>query len=165
MIPCPHCGASNPAHSKYCYSCGQLLAAIDLSQTERLFEDEEDPASFGHLSSLVITVRGFEDRPVVLDVPANQAMLIGRSDPSSPKVPDIDLAPFSAKQHGVSRIHAMLQRLDRSLTLTDRGSVNYTYINGEKIYPNEVRVIRDGDEVRFGRLTTRLTFKRELKRL
>lgn len=164
MMSCPHCGTANPTHSKYCYSCGQLLSVVDLSQTDRLYEEVEDPATFGNLSSLVITVRGHEGRPIVLDV-AYQALVIGRGDHSSPRSPDIDLASYGGKENGVSRLHATLQRADKSLTLTDRGSVNFTFINGEKIHPNEVRVIRDGDEVRFGRLTTRFTFRRELRRL
>lgn len=163
-ITCGNCGKQNPENSKYCYACGNLLVSTTTGKTSQLVEDVEDAAIFGRLSTLSLTIRGFESQPIRIKIEDEQ-VLIGRSAPDSPTRPDIDLDRFGAKDLGVSRVHAALQRENQTLTLIDKGSVNNTYINGEKVHPHEKRVVRDGDELRFGRLIARVTFQRELRRL
>ena len=163
-IHCPNCGKANPDNSKYCYACGEILLSAKAGKTDQLYEDVEDAAIFGRLSTLNLTVRGFENQPIRIKV-GDDPVVIGRTAPDSPAKPDIDLDAFGGKDLGVSRLHAVLQRENQTLTVIDRGSVNHTFINGEKVHPHEKRVIRDGDELRFGRLITRVTFQRELKRL
>jgi pSer/pThr/pTyr-binding forkhead associated (FHA) protein len=48
----------------------------------------------------------------------------------------------------VSRAHARLERRDGDYVVFDLGSTNLTRVNGEIVHE---RVLRDGDEVRFGR--------------
>jgi len=166
IIICGNCRAENPSDGKYCYSCGELLMMVPPSgSTERLDVTEPDPAMFGNLATLLLAVRGQDDNPIHIKV-GEDSIVVGRSDDTRPGVPPgIDLAPFDAKNLGVSRSHAVLQRKDNTITLTDQGSINHTFINGERIHPHEVRVIRDGDELRFGKLSTRVSFYRELRRL
>lgn len=162
---CPHCGTDNPPHAKYCYACGQVIDMGQIgSQTSHLPDEEEDPATFGNMATLVIWVRDHDD-PLYFRIQQDRPLTIGRSDPSSPQKPDIDFATYKGKDLGVSRRHALLKRAGKTLTMVDGGSVNHTYINGEKLHPHEVRVIRDGDEVRFGHLMTRFTFHREVRPL
>jgi pSer/pThr/pTyr-binding forkhead associated (FHA) protein len=51
----------------------------------------------------------------------------------------------------VSRQHALVRPVDGALELTDLGSVNGTYVNGERIH--EPTRLADGDLVAFGRNT------------
>ena len=54
----------------------------------------------------------------------------------------------------VSRVHADLQRMGDEWVLVDDGlSRNGTYLNGERI--DGRRMLRDGDEMRFGQTTVR----------
>lgn len=85
-------------------------------------------------------------------------LIIGRYTPDSSVVPDVDLAVFGAAKHGVSRLHAELSREGHTLVISDMNSVNHTYLNGVQLHPKEVRVLRDGDELRFGGLTVRVRF-------
>jgi pSer/pThr/pTyr-binding forkhead associated (FHA) protein len=48
----------------------------------------------------------------------------------------------------VSRAHARLERRDGGYVLFDLGSTNLTRVNGEVVHE---RILRHGDEVRFGR--------------
>jgi pSer/pThr/pTyr-binding forkhead associated (FHA) protein len=98
------------------------------------------------------------DQPVDA-LPGNRRIVVGRKSPGSVVNPDIDLSPYEAEPKGVSRFHASLYRQDNTLVLTDLRSLNHTYINGLRLYPHEVRVLRDGDEVRFGQLTVRVRFR------
>lgn len=163
-ILCPHCQTPNPSEAKYCYSCGQLISMAYSAQTGVLPDDEADPAMFGNLATLMIAVDGHDNKPLRLKV-GDRPLTIGRADPTASSQPDIDLMPYGGADLGVSRLHAVLQRTQQTLTLSDKGSVNHTYINGEKLHPHEIRVIRDGDEIRFGRLQTRFIFHREVRRL
>jgi pSer/pThr/pTyr-binding forkhead associated (FHA) protein len=73
--------------------------------------------------------------------------------------PDLDLAPFGAAEQGVSRRHAAMRRGEDTLTLVDFGSTNGTYLNGQRLIPNQPRVLRDGDEIRVARLVFHIFFK------
>lgn len=165
-ILCPHCSTANPHEAKYCYSCGELLVAMQLDpKTAQLDEDElEDGSIFGKLSTLILTVRGYERDPARIRF-EGKPLMIGRIVQGSTLVPDVDLSPYGAMDLGVSRIHAIFEQENQTLTIVDQGSINHTYINGEKLHPHEKRVVRDGDEIRFARLVARATFQRELRRL
>lgn len=164
-VPCPHCGTVNPQESKYCYACGLMITGGEMGETSQLMDEGfEDASTFGPFSTLVILVKGHEQNPLRLQV-QQRPLIIGRSEAPSAQGIDIDLAPYGARDMGVSRQHAELRRSEKSITMVDRGSVNHTFINGGRLHPNEVRVIRDGDEIRFGRLVTRFIFQRELRRL
>jgi pSer/pThr/pTyr-binding forkhead associated (FHA) protein len=54
----------------------------------------------------------------------------------------------------VSRLHAVLERFEAGWCVSDLGSSNGTYLNGERIWA--AQRLRNGDEVRVGR--TRLVF-------
>jgi hypothetical protein len=55
----------------------------------------------------------------------------------------------------VSRLHAVLERFEAGWCVNDLGSVNGTFVNGERIW--SAQRLRHGDEVRVGR--TRLLFR------
>jgi pSer/pThr/pTyr-binding forkhead associated (FHA) protein len=86
-------------------------------------------------------------------------MVIGRSSPETAQKPHIDLAAFDAEHFGVSRAHASLKINNRTLVITDLQSSNSTYVNGQRVYPHEIRVLRHGDEIRLGRLPLKVLFK------
>jgi hypothetical protein len=85
--------------------------------------------------------------------------IVGREDGSNQTHPDVDLMPFGGLEKGVSRVHAMFERSEGTLTIVDMGSSNGTHLNGQRLMPHQPRVLRDGDEIRFGRLLARIYFK------
>jgi hypothetical protein len=50
----------------------------------------------------------------------------------------------------VSRFHAEVTVLKDRLEVTDLGSTNGTFVNGERLKPSEPRALKEGDEVCFG---------------
>ncbi|MBX3061905.1 MAG: FHA domain-containing protein [Anaerolineae bacterium] len=114
-------------------------------------------ARFNDNSAIVIHFRETEVAPVIL-TPEDE-MTMGRYDGTSPNVPTLDLTPFGAYEKGVSRMHAAIRRGDGSLNLVDLGSVNGTFLNGQRLIPNRPHVLRDGDEVKFGKLMCHVYFK------
>ena len=79
-------------------------------------------------------------------------LLIGRRNEQSDFVPDIDLYPYAGYLLGVSRRHARIYQQDNRLMIEDLGSSNGTFINGERIAPNNPVPLYDGVEVSLGKL-------------
>ena len=67
---------------------------------------------------------------------------------------DISLAEDSTASH----LHAMLERFPAGWCVSDLGSSNGTWVNGERIW--SPRRLRDGDEIRLGQ--SRLIFREPL---
>jgi pSer/pThr/pTyr-binding forkhead associated (FHA) protein len=61
-------------------------------------------------------------------------------------------------EQGVSRRHLSITRDHDTVTVTDLGSANHTYLNGQRLIPFEHRILRDNDELRLGRLVIRVAF-------
>jgi len=102
----------------------------------------------------------FKDAPdvITLEIPQNEEYVIGRITDNSPMAPDLDLNPVNAGFFGVSRLHAALKRGQNNLLITDLGSRNHTYINGERLHPHEVRVLKHNDQISFANLLTQIQF-------
>lgn len=76
------------------------------------------------------------------------------------KVPDIqvdlDLTPYDAEMHGVSRQHAMIRIEKNALYMYDIGSTNGTYVNHARAWLGRSLKLNDGDIIAFGSLSFRL---------
>jgi pSer/pThr/pTyr-binding forkhead associated (FHA) protein len=58
----------------------------------------------------------------------------------------------------VTRRHVIIMKRGDTLHVMDLDSTNGTYINGVWMYPNQPRVLRDGDELMLGSLVIRFKF-------
>ncbi len=163
-VPCPRCGKLNSPNDVFCAYCGNFLSS-ESSRHETTKLDNTDmlghgPDYFGPDSTLVLTVVSDSYTYSVQPQRFKHETVIGRSEGSTMK-PDIDLSAHNAGGMGVSRLHVALQYNPKNslLSVSDMKSANGTFINGQKLFPQEVRVIRDGDELRLGRLVLRVFFK------
>jgi pSer/pThr/pTyr-binding forkhead associated (FHA) protein len=84
--------------------------------------------------------------------------IVGREDPASNNFPDVDLNDHGGDEGGVSRRHAQILSRDGQFYLEDLNSVNYTYVNRQKLQPNQPQPLNEGDEIQLGRV--KLTFYR-----
>jgi CRP/FNR family cyclic AMP-dependent transcriptional regulator len=79
-----------------------------------------------------------------------QETLIGRFDPVTELMPDVDLTQVDLKR-SVSRRHARLVRVSDGFTLTEEvGALNGTFVNGTKLVTGKPHPLQDGDKVSFG---------------
>lgn len=84
---------------------------------------------------------------------------IGRADPVTGILPDIDLTPVDTSR-SVSRRHAkILHRGDEYLMLEEVGTVNGTFVNEERITTGVPAPLKNGDKVRIGLIHMRLIFE------
>ncbi len=126
------------------------------------FEEGEARWGSAHFSArmnLLIYVRGVAE-PFVFDANSVEELVLGRFDSDTNTSPEIDLQPFDAADMGVSRRHAVIVRREGSLNIMDAGSYNGTYLNGQRLVPNQPRILRDGDDLRLGHLVLHVKFAR-----
>ena len=167
MIICSFCENPNREGELFCLECGNPLDGSVHIET-RVFEEMKASQGKGSKKPLWGTTQFSKSATVILRLEASKESLtltnrekyvIGRTDSQSGNYPDIDLTPYGGLDEGVSRVHALFQRTEDTLTLVDMNSSNGTYLNGQRMSPNQPRVLQDGDEVRFGKLVTRIFFK------
>ena len=123
--------------------------------------DGEEPtirwgtATLGPDSSIKLHVLGM---PAPIVVHLQPAIILGRTDKDSATEMDVDLTLFGAADCGVSRQHAVLELLRKTVMLTDLGSTNGTFLNDQRVLPQQRRVVRDNDEIRLGKLIIHIYF-------
>lgn len=169
MSTCPHCGHVNPEGLTLCEECNLPLLPASLPETDDAKRDTGvldavtpsagtvrwGTASLGAERKLLLQVRGY-DEPLI--APLTEMLILGRFDPDTGRAPDIDLDKYAAKDMGVSRRHAAIFLQDEGVKVVDLGSANSTFINGQRLVPQQTRILRDGDELRLGRLIIRVNF-------
>jgi hypothetical protein len=159
---CENCRRINPGNEFYCFACGHILpAGLQAIATHNLPNESLKPqirwgtAYFGDQMILRIHVRETND---LIEARFEKECVIGRA--VEDVVPDIDLTPHNAVDLGVSRRHVKLTRQSATIMVQDLGSVNGTYLNGQKLLPYQPRVLRNEDELCLGRMTLRISFMR-----
>lgn len=165
LVPCPCARYEIDSAERLCPYCGILLEQMGGTRLLSDVEATDQPSRWGTARfqtqmHLVFHVRDL-NRSVSLPMDGMNEITIGRNDPATNERRDLDLTPFGAVERGVSRRHATIVRKDgTSLQITDNNSANGTYLNGQRLVPNQARILRDGDEVRFGRLVITVHFQR-----
>lgn len=147
---CPFCG--------YVFVTSSATRALEKDQQEA--QDEQSrwgTARFNQRMKLVLRLNGkaeFAFDPAKIDL-----LVIGRRDTFNGDKPTVDLNDYDAENQGVSRRHALIKRTEASaLTVIDQGSINGTFLNGQRLIPHQPRILRDGDELRLGRLVLNVSF-------
>lgn len=163
MLKCAHCGHENLEGEIICVECGTPLNREGREGTTRRLEPEEEDISaprwgtarLGLERKLLLHVRGYS-QPLIVSL--TDELVIGRYNTETGQWPDIDLGGYGAQEYGVSRLHAAFKLEDDAVKVIDLGSSNSTHLNGQKLIPNQARILRDGDELRLGRLVLRVNF-------
>lgn len=105
-----------------------------------------DPAKVGKPIKLVHVESGSE---FALSA-SKPEMLIGRPDPVTGLLPEINLGPLDV-QRSLSRRHAKIVNEGGMMFLREEvGTTNGTFINGERVPTGQARPLSLGDTLRFG---------------
>ncbi|MCI0710483.1 MAG: FHA domain-containing protein [Chloroflexi bacterium] len=151
-------GRLEPAALRQYQQRGLEQVLNQVSAASQPVEPLKDPEYFGqHLLLLLFFTQ--QPQPLVVDVNGKAELYIGRSTPNSDMAPEIDLNVVNGGEYGVSRMHAAITRRYNKLLMADLGSMNYTRVNGVRILPNEIKMLKDGDEIWFGHLRCTIRFK------
>ena len=163
---CSQCGSQNPDNAKFCSQCGSPLASGQ--STGSRDAGAETPAveststiSFGAPSKAESDERtslNAADAAAVDALPAGSALLVVQRGPGagSRYLLDSDLSTVGRHPESdifldditVSRRHVEFRREKGAFRVHDVGSLNGTYLNGDRVDDAE---LQSGDEVRIGK--------------
>ena len=119
-------------------------------------EDLVDDAYFDEHATLVLQASGMEKAFQLSAYQLDVGAVLGRTTSRTSKYLNIqiDLTPFQGEALGVSRQHAYLcyDSDNQMVKVMDLDSSNGTKVNGQRLHPDEVRVLRHGDRLRLGKL-------------
>lgn len=180
MQVCPTCGHRNRPGTLICDNCGTNLmtgnrSAVGTRDLMREAEKEADkpaqqPVDTSELRAVETAGASIFTEEMVLRVEIEggttpmlvypkQEIIMGRRDPNTGGMPDVDLTAYAGYRMGVSRRHAAIRLQDRQLQVSDLGSSNGTFLNGTRLNAHRPYPLRDGDEVRLGQMVLRLYFQ------
>jgi len=166
VITCSNCGFENRDSELICVKCGQPLVDLAKETATRALGDTDyeegvpkwGSARFNAQMLLIMEILETSEKHE-FDADQVEQLILGRRDPDTGQLPDVDLTQAGGMEQGVSRKHAMVIRRDGALHIMDNGSANGTYLNGQRLVSQQPRVLRDGDDIRLGHLVVRVTFR------
>ncbi len=164
-VKCPFCQHKNIEGVLFCSDCGFPLWDQDKKSTRQIEENGDSLAmkagwgtsSFHEENEIILHIQDVKT-PIRISS-LNSELLIGREDNASGIKPGMDLSDHGALEKGVSRIHAALRRRADHVVLVDLNSANGTFLNGQKLKAEHPHTLRDGDEIRMGKLVLHVYFK------
>jgi len=145
-----------------CSKCGALLfdpkastvhMRVDPTLMEMRRRRVKPTGSLSQGRVISLQIRGVTER---LAFEEGTEIVLGRIDLANPDMSRFDLTRFGGHERGVSREHALLRYTNEDFTVTDLKSANGTSVNGQRLRPNEQRVLKDGDELMLGSLVVRI---------
>jgi pSer/pThr/pTyr-binding forkhead associated (FHA) protein len=149
---CSQCGNQLPPDARFCPSCG--APARDAAAPPQAPKSPEQTTASIEIGALDQT-GGLEDVP---DLEPGTGMLVVIRGPNVGSRFLLDRGTTTIGRHPdshiflddvtVSRRHAEVERGGDTFTVSDLGSLNGTYVNGDRV---EERALRSGDEVQVGR--------------
>jgi hypothetical protein len=176
-IICPNCAHQNRPGELICDNCGTSLITggkAALGTRDLVREQEARPGEklldTGTQKALATAGGAVFTENMVLRLEIESGsnpmliypkaeIVLGRRDPNTGAIPDVDLTAYAGYRLGVSRRHSIIRMQDKNLFITDLGSSNGTYLNGTRLPPHRPHQLRDGDEVRLGQMALRLYFQ------
>jgi len=140
---CTNCGHRNPDDARYCAKCGHPLQE-ETTATFNVIETEEETGEDVSLP--------------VHDLKKGQALLVVRRGPNAGSNFVLDKDLTTAGRHPesdiflddvtLSRRHAEIRRRDDKFYVQDKGSLNGTYVNRQRV---DETPLASGDELQIGK--------------
>lgn len=164
MILCPNCQHKELTGAIFCSNCGTQLVFPKFNKTHEIHTSEmssgliqqplSQPMPQVHLSSWASLL--LVDSGQFISMADRNEFTLGRISEGQSIVPDVDLTTFNAYSNGVSRLHCVIKRGLKGVTVMDLGSSNGTFLNRVRIPPHVETPIKHGDVIGLGKLKIQL---------
>ncbi len=155
---CLLCQHKNPSSAHYCQKCGAPLSVG--TTTMNVAEHASATSEFATVPVDIDSRFWMEEGAVGLHVTGHpkpilvrdtNEIILGRAVPGDTP-PTVDLTDFHAHLLGVSRKHAVIREVEGGLVVEDLNSQNGTWLNEQRLTPNNPRTLSHGDQLRLGQL-------------
>lgn len=168
MQKCHVCTAENREGVVYCKECGTLLnkelstvlnllpvtTRISEAHAREVITHHRGTGEFDVSDELVL---GVGEQEVTVEI--TEKVVLGRSGEKIGAAPVVDLTPVGAYREGVSRRHCEVMRVGNHLVVTDLGSGNGTFLNGERLVPGRAYPLCHRDLLWLGGLKMTVYFQ------
>ncbi len=161
MPYCSQCGSQNSENARFCSQCGTPLAPPAEQGADAGASDSTQTITFGGTPRADADERASlapADAAAVDALPAGSALLVVQRGPGagSRYLLDTDLSTVGRHPESdifldditVSRRHVEFRREGETFRVHDVGSLNGTYLNGDRV---DDAALQNGDEVRIGK--------------
>ncbi len=157
MAHCPNCGYNNRPGELICENCGRdMYIQLLNSVSTRKLDATGDTGDLDLSAQPIVFYIGND----TLAIDRDDNLIVGRVDIDNPDTQiDVDLELYQAQEKGLSRQHMRLDATHNPPMVTDLGSYNGTFVNGQKLVPDQPHPLSSGDELRLARLILRVYFK------
>ncbi len=159
MITCPNCKHESIDGTIFCIECGAHLASVDPRATQTLqtggiggIKDTYKIADQPAITTKAWGTLHIIDSGQLIPLDERKEYSLGRVNEGQPVTPDIDLGPYRAFENGVSRIHAVIKRIENRAIIIDQGSSNGTFVNGVRLSAQVETPLQNGDMIALGKL-------------
>ena len=88
-------------------------------------------------------------------------IMLGRPHPTNTVDPQVDLTAYGAAASGVSRLHVTIRRERACWWITDLDSSNGTWVNGQRLAPQQRYQLRSANEIQLARLALKVMLIQE----
>lgn len=157
---CPVCRTGNKLEANVCGQCGAALddpltdsglktKTSDMQAlTAEMIRDWSLKEAVIPDDGIAFYVDGYP-RPAWID--SKEEFVLGRRAETTSGLL-LDLAPYGAYSMGLSRRHLLIRRTGTGYEVLDLGSVNGTWLNGERLVPHASYPLPSGSHLRLGRM-------------
>ena len=160
-IICRHCQHLNEPGALLCASCGEVLSTDTTVWTRAQLRDIErpktDPQALKFEPGTLYFYVASASNPVPLKHSGSSPVVLGRKT-DQVEGALIDLSLYHAHSLGVSRRHARMVPTNAGYTVEDLDSANGTWLNGNRLQPNQRYPVRSGDHIQLGELVVFVYF-------
>ena len=166
---CPVCKNKNERNAVVCVHCGASMEGISTNMVRTTSDTggpsidlSKIPDSFIDRSlipedGIAIYAAGTL-KPYYLRI--TDEIIIGRKGNDNLENL-LDLSELDGYNMGISRRHLRIRNVENGYEITDLASTNGTWMNEERLVPNKPYVLKNGSQVRLGRLKLLVTYLTE----
>lgn len=160
---CPVCKESNEIEAVVCGRCGAALEDPFLDPGAKTKTASMPAVTAEHvrgwsIDESVVPKDGIavyiEDEFHPTHIDSRGEFVIGRRAGTTASVPEgiLDLSPQGGYARGISRRHVVIRRMEHGYEILDLGSVNGTWLNGERLAPHKYYPLANGSHLRLGNM-------------
>ncbi|PWH13245.1 MAG: hypothetical protein DDG60_10630 [Anaerolineae bacterium] len=162
---CPSCKRYNEPGAIFCTYCGTAFeeGSGRAGGTSRFGTSDLKPQDHPPRQPAIVPDSGiaffFLDDQMPFEICTEDDFLIGRKTDDTAEYM-VDLAIYDAFGHGVSRRHARIRRTATGYEVIDLQSTNGTWLNEQKLTPNQAYPLPSGALLRLGRMKLYVAYTR-----
>jgi hypothetical protein len=162
---CPVCKHKNSISASVCAYCGYPLKSVEKVHTTQVVADKAEmpfEQAKGAQTGILIPDKGIAiyipDYAQPIAIRREEKITLGRKlDKLQEDI--VDLTPYGAFVHGVSRWHATISFDEDEYEVTDLNSTNGTWLNEQKLMPLKPYPMPNGSMLRLGKLRLLVMYK------